>query len=140
MALVSLMSRNKHALPCVSTRAPRSSKPFWCFQCPDPAPLISNLAERCPTAANKHECLFHRRRHHTLSYHIISCHMVSCRIMAWARRASSSAENAEWLRKLSVRVWLWTSSWPVAPQLSRVSDPRETRRFRRVLSLRLPIA
>ena len=30
------------------------------FQCPDPAPLISKLVERCPTAANKNECLCHR--------------------------------------------------------------------------------
>ena len=38
-----------------------SSRWRWClFQCPDPAPLISKLAERCPTAANQNECLFHR--------------------------------------------------------------------------------
>ena len=37
-----------------------SSRWRWCFQCPDPAPLISKLMERCPTAANKNECLFPR--------------------------------------------------------------------------------
>ena len=31
-----------------------------CFQSPDPAPLISKLAQRYTTAANKHERLFHR--------------------------------------------------------------------------------
>ena len=41
--------RNKH-----------SSRWCWCFQCPDPAPLIWKLAERCPTAANNNEFLFHR--------------------------------------------------------------------------------
>ena len=38
----------------------KHSRWHWCFQCPDPAPLISKLEERCPTAANKNECLFHR--------------------------------------------------------------------------------
>ena len=37
-----------------------SSRCRWCFLCPDPAPLISKLTPRYPTAANKHECLFHR--------------------------------------------------------------------------------
>ena len=37
-----------------------SSRCRWCFQCPDPAPLISKLTPRYPTAANINECSFHR--------------------------------------------------------------------------------
>ena len=32
----------------------------WCFQCPDPAPLVSKLTPRYPTAAHHNECSFHR--------------------------------------------------------------------------------
>mmetsp|Transcript_7316 Transcript_7316/g.21656 ORF Transcript_7316/g.21656 Transcript_7316/m.21656 type:complete len:262 (-) Transcript_7316:213-998(-) len=38
-------------------------------------------------------------------------------------RASSSAEKAEWLRKLSVRVWLWTSSSSVMDQDLSAQQP-----------------
>ena len=36
------------------------SMPPVFFERPDPVPRISKLADRCPTAANNNECLFHR--------------------------------------------------------------------------------